>query len=57
MTSTLVVDADEAPQYIEGLVGVVNEGARHGRWNGLSIPQGGTIFSMIWYTKPFENWN
>ena len=34
-TSTLVVDADEIPQYIEGIIeglgGVVDEGARRGR--------------------------
>ena len=36
-TSTLVVDADEIPQYIEGIIeglGGVDEAARRGRWNG-----------------------
>ena len=35
MTSTLIINADEIPRYImgiiEGLVGVIDEGARSGR--------------------------
>ena len=33
-TSNLVIDTAKVPQYIEGHVGVVDEGARRGRWIG-----------------------